>query len=630
MKRAFILTAAVLATLLLLVLAGAGIFLATFNPNEYKQNISDAVYKATGRQIQLQGNLEVSIFPWLGLTTGKFLISDPPAFGADPFISAENASFHLALMPLLTGSVEVKEIHVQGARLKLVETTTGQKNWDLVKPADGKGRADDTGVAKLDDAAKPEEPKSDGKSMKYSVASMLCEDVEVVYRNLAEGASYRLAVHSLELENLRPDADMPLNLSGLAADEKSGLKADFSLKARIHMSSGGDISGKIESLRVTAEKEKASLPASLALRFAFSPERKSLSLDDIQGTLHDAAFSGSLNVALPGDASPGLGVKGTLAIAPVNLDALLDAVAAMNPSSAKGGGAPNMGNETVAGKRQPEGPQRVEKGDAGLSPALKNLDADLTVTAKSVTVAKLTFTDISAHVQSEKGKAKIPYSLKMYSGTVSGTATADLRQNEPAVALNNSVKDVAVGDMLYAVSGKRDLSGTLSSALDVKGQGLEWKKLAPTLGGKGNVLIAGGEIKGFTLIPQGLPNVPAVPVNFSVNRISDSFTITKGVLSTNDFVLDSSAITGSGGGTVNLINQGLALTLRFLLAGQPPAVPVVVTGSLSAPSYSVDMVELVKGAAVDVLQSPERAKDLLTNPDSGEKLIRGVEGLFKK
>ena len=643
MKKPLAIVAMVLVTVLLLVLAAVGIILATFNPNDYKENISAAIYKATGRQVLLQGDMAVTFYPWVGLKTGKFLVSDPPAFGPEPFVSAESASLRLAFMPLLSGKVEVKEILLDGVRLKLVETTTGQKNWELVKPvAEGTAaKATDADVAPLEDSSKALEGKDSGKPMDLSVESLRCKDFQVVYRNLAEGASYRLTVDSLELENLRPNADMPLSLTGSMADENKGLTADVTIKAVLRLTAGGDISGTIETCDVEAKKGKASLKTGLSTRFAFSPATRVVSLDDLKGTLHDTAFSGAVAVTLPGAGAPGLGIKGALAVEPLNLDALLDAIAPMTAESGKASGvvsgAPNMGNETVAGKKAPEGPQRVEAGDAGLSPALKNLDADFKLTMKSLSVAKMTLTGLNVHVQAENGKVKAPYSFTLYSGAISGTATANLSQTVPSVGLSNEVKGLAVGEMLQGMTGKQNLSGTLVSSLAVSGQGLDWKKLAPSLSGKGNVVITNGEVKGFTLIPPGLPNVAPVPVNFALTRISDSFTISKGVLSTSDFLLDSPTITGNGGGTVNLVTQGLALTIKFLLAGQPPAIPVLISGSMSAPSYTVDVAELAKGAAMDVLQSPEHVQELIKDPKkiletpggTGD-VIRGVEGLFKK
>ena len=738
MKRAILITLMVLLTLVLLLLAGAGILLATLNPNDYKEDISAAIYKATGRQVHLQDDMEMAIFPWIGLKTGRFVVSDPPAFGADPFLSAESASLHVALLPLITGKVEVTEVLLDGVRLKLVETATGQKNWEMGKPAEGgisgagisetpsssggsvssDNSASSDGATgetvPLHDVADPPVAKDGGKPLDLSIESLQGKDIEIVYRNLAENLSYRLNVAALELRNLKRDMDMPLNFSGSFADEGSGLKASLDVKAVIRVSedggidasveklalaasradnsmqvstqgtfsrdaegavaasiaafdaqgtlnavalkaslqgkltqaAGGDISGTLGNLSVSAEKGKAKLNASMASDFGFSPEKETVSLTIRQGKLQDAAFSGNAMVSLPrpsaAKAPRGLGLTGELTVDKIDLDALLALVDALKPAPAsaaasKGNASPNMGNETVAGKKEPEGPQRVEKGDGGLDAAIKSLDADFTLSIGSLRMDKLNLSNISAHVKSDKGRVNAPYSFALFGGTTSGTATADLRQNTPSVRLTAAVKELAVGQAMQAFTGKQDLTGTLAFNLDVNGKGLDWKALAPGLGGKGNVSIVNGEVKGFHLIPPGLPNVAPIPVNFPIRSLSSSFTISNGILSTRDINLNSPMMTAAGGGTANLATQWLNMNIAFLVAGQPPQIPLVVSGPMSKPSYTVDMAELVKSTVKDVLKSPEHVKEILKdpikileNPEDVKGAIKGVEGLFKR
>lgn len=726
MKRAILIILMILLTLVLLLVAGAGILLATFNPNDYKENISEAIYKATGRQVLLQGDMEVTFYPWVGLKTGRFVVGDPPAFGADPFLSAESASLHVALLPLFSRRVEVTEVLLDGVRLKLVETATGQKNWELGKAvsetaanaASGSETPDadsiEGEVVPLQDTADALAGGDGGKPLDLSIESLQCKNIEVVYRNMADAVSYRLNVTALELRNLKPDTDMPLSFSGGFFDEGSGLKATLDVKAVVRMgkdgkvaasvdslslaanraadslqvsakgtfsrsadgavaasivsfdaqgtlnavamkaslqgslnqAGGGDISGSIDSLNVSAEKGKAKLAASMASDFGFSPDKETVSLAIRQGKLQDASFSGNALVSLPRPAAAkaprGLGLTGEVAVDKIDLDALMALADALKPapapaSAARGSGAPNMGNESVAGKKEPEGPQRVEKGDGGFDEALKTLDADFKVSIGSLRVDKLGLSAIFAHIKSDKGKVASPYSFALFGGNTSGTLSADLRQATPSVGLTAAVKGLAVGQAMQTFTGKQDVTGTLTFNLEANGKGLDWKTLAPTLGGKGNVSIVNGEAKGFNLIPSGLPNVAPVPVNFPIKSLTGSFAISKGILNTRDIALNSPLMTAGGGGTVNLITQWLAMNIKFLVGGQPPQIPLIISGPMSKLSYTVDVPELLKSTVQDVLKSPEHVKEIikgpikiLENPDDVKNVIKGVEGLFKR
>ena len=96
--------------LVLLAALGLGILLATFNPNDYKDQLSLAVQKATGRQLVFLDNIEVSLFPALGLRTGRVALQDIGGFGAEPFLAVDSASLILAVEPLWNRVIEIDEI----------------------------------------------------------------------------------------------------------------------------------------------------------------------------------------------------------------------------------------------------------------------------------------------------------------------------------------------------------------------------------------------------------------------------------------------------------------------------------------------------------------------------------------
>jgi AsmA protein len=64
-----------LVKILLLLVAGVvglGIvasvaLLIFFDPNDFRQEISDGVKEATGRDLVIEGDLSLSIFPWLAI-----------------------------------------------------------------------------------------------------------------------------------------------------------------------------------------------------------------------------------------------------------------------------------------------------------------------------------------------------------------------------------------------------------------------------------------------------------------------------------------------------------------------------------------------------------------------------------
>ena len=52
------------------------------NPNDYKGKIAAAVKESTGRELNLSGDIKLSVFPWVALELGPASLGNPPGFSA--------------------------------------------------------------------------------------------------------------------------------------------------------------------------------------------------------------------------------------------------------------------------------------------------------------------------------------------------------------------------------------------------------------------------------------------------------------------------------------------------------------------------------------------------------------------
>lgn len=139
MKIVLKLVASLIGLILVVVLAVA-IAVATLGQDEYKNWISGKIREATGRELQVNGDLEVDIFPWLGVTAADVTFGNRPGFSAASFLRADNLAVRLKLLPLLWGRYEVDTIRIQGAEVNLEVDAAGERNWsDLFGHAAGAG-----------------------------------------------------------------------------------------------------------------------------------------------------------------------------------------------------------------------------------------------------------------------------------------------------------------------------------------------------------------------------------------------------------------------------------------------------------------------------------------------------------
>lgn len=100
------------------------------NPNDLKPQISQAVTKFTGRQLQLGGDIQWSIFPWLGLQLNNVKLANNPGFGNDPFAQIKKLDIQVRLIPLLHKQLEIGKLQIHGLTLYLIKNAKGQVNWE--------------------------------------------------------------------------------------------------------------------------------------------------------------------------------------------------------------------------------------------------------------------------------------------------------------------------------------------------------------------------------------------------------------------------------------------------------------------------------------------------------------------
>lgn len=114
----------------LLIVAAAIIIPLVVDLNDYKSEIEVAVQEKTGRVLKIEGGLDLSIFPWLGVSTGKILLSNASGFAEKPFAVIGEADIKVKLLPLLSKKVEVSTVVLKSLELHLEKNKQGITNWD--------------------------------------------------------------------------------------------------------------------------------------------------------------------------------------------------------------------------------------------------------------------------------------------------------------------------------------------------------------------------------------------------------------------------------------------------------------------------------------------------------------------
>lgn len=121
-----------LVVFVIVALIGGAVFLLTFNPNAYKNKVEQMVYDRYQRHLRIDGEIELSLFPRIGLSVEQVSLSQKNS--EDPFAAVDSARFAVAVWPLIWNRLVVDHVAVSGFKVWLERDEDGEFNFtDLLQ-----------------------------------------------------------------------------------------------------------------------------------------------------------------------------------------------------------------------------------------------------------------------------------------------------------------------------------------------------------------------------------------------------------------------------------------------------------------------------------------------------------------
>ena len=298
--------------LIMALMAAIYVFLYTFDYNKLKPRIARMVKDATGRELNIGGqiDLEIGLSPALVVTDITFANA---SWGSQlQMIKMDKIQAQVRLLPLLTRAVQLKRIAFAGVAVLLETNPDGQGNWEF--PAD----------------ENPAKSTTSSKAPKISVDNIRLENLDLTFRDGKTGSETRFSLVDLKVVkqaagdklavDLRADYNgQPVTLAGQTGMvrellesvrfpfELSGAFADAAIELEgtvddVLKLKGIDLkvhtSGKnLAELKLTGNFQ---LPKTTAfdLTGRLNGSKESLSLSDLSGNLAGSdvnlAFSGGV------------------------------------------------------------------------------------------------------------------------------------------------------------------------------------------------------------------------------------------------------------------------------------------------------------------------------------------------
>lgn len=121
----------ILAGLFIVVIIGVVIAVSTFDVNQYKGELTQLVEEATGRKLQIDGEIRIaySLIPTVVVEDVKFANT---SWGSKPdMLSLDKFEVQISLMPLLSGNIQVNRVILLSPEILLETNKEGIGNWVL-------------------------------------------------------------------------------------------------------------------------------------------------------------------------------------------------------------------------------------------------------------------------------------------------------------------------------------------------------------------------------------------------------------------------------------------------------------------------------------------------------------------
>lgn len=148
MKRVLLVIVAAVAVFFGILMAVPGFI----DWNKHRQDMVTKLAEATGHHYAIDGGVDLAILPFPHVVIEK--VSIAPKQGAEPLIAMERAEVSVALMPLLSGKVNVSSIALVKPDIRIGVAADGTPSWmtPVLKEKMSKKDGQDAGGASLADA----------------------------------------------------------------------------------------------------------------------------------------------------------------------------------------------------------------------------------------------------------------------------------------------------------------------------------------------------------------------------------------------------------------------------------------------------------------------------------------------
>ncbi len=600
-------------------------FVLLFDPNDFREDIAAEVQRATGRELAIEGDLELTLFPWLALNIGKTTLGNAQGFGDEPFASFEQARLSVRVLPmLLHREVSIGTAALDSLQLNLAIASNGRSNWqDLIDASEAEAEAIDT--SDVPEAA----------SATLDIASIEITNASIAYIDAQAGESYRLT--ELNLISGRVARGKPIALQGDFDFElqPADLAGDFAIEAKMILDSDAgtvafsDVEVSILGIDIAAE----------VAAFSYVDEATPMA------TIQVDAFSlkslmERLNIEAPVTADPdALGkiiVDATVlvsdsAIALTDVELVVDDTTLKGrlsiASDATGTISVDLVGDSIDLDRYMAPVE--EAGTAGNEGVPVEIPTDLirilnvrgSLALEEALLSGMQFERVQLGLTAANGDLRLhPISADFFGGKYEGDVRINASANVPVLSVNENIHDVDLGLLAIAMFEQENVTGTINGAFQLTGRGDDLAAIQRSLSGHMSMELIDGTWEGTdvwyelrrarALYKQEPAPEPELPARTRFSTVKATGPVTNGVFRNDDLFAELPFMQLTGKGSVDFAAAEVDYRLTARILDRPEfvqgataeeldefteaVIPLKITGPLADPSVVPDVGAMLK------------------------------------
>ncbi|KMK18071.1 assembly protein [Pluralibacter gergoviae] len=580
--------------LLVVIVAGLSALVLLVNPNDFRHYLVDQVASRSGYQLELDGRLRWHVWPQLSILTGRMSLTEPGA--SAPLVRADNMRLDVALIPLLSHQLKVKQVMLKGAVIELTPQTEAVRDGSApVAPREN---------------TLPLESADRGWS--FDVASLKVHDSVLVFQHADDE---QVTVRGIDLEMQQDEHHQAeVDFSGRINRDQRDLTIAFNA-----LVNAGDYPQNLTATfnRLNWQLKGADLPpqgivGQGSLQAQWQEAAKKLSFSQLQLTANDSTLRGEGSVVLSDRPQWTLNLQSDK----LNLDNLM-----VHADAVTDGGTGGQGQV----RQQPLRPVIADSAPQPDYASLRSYRADFSFQASQLQWRGMNFANVRAQAQNNRGLLTVSHlSGELGKGTLSLPGTLDAREDVPRARFRPALKDIEIGALLKAFNYPIELTGELSLNGDFNGGKIDADSFRRSWDGQASLALRNSRAQGLNfqqLVQQAVARSANVKVQDSftnateLDSLTSELSLDSGMLSLDDMAGQSQMLALTGEGTLDLVHEegDVRFNVRVLdgWEGQSKLietlkktpVPLRVYGKWTALNYSLQVDQALRKSLQDEARS---------------------------